>query len=47
MFKCIAPRDREGEDGLFVACLLYNSPDINASFEKEMNEAKKEENGKK
>ena len=46
MCKCIAPRYREVEDGHFVACHLYNTPEMNASFEKEMNEAKKEENGK-
>ena len=47
MCKCIAPRYREVEDGHFVACHLYNTPEMNASFEKEMNEAMKEENGKK
>ena len=47
MCKCIAPRYREVEDGHFVACHLYNTPEMNASFEKEMNEAKKEEDGKK
>lgn len=46
MCKCIEPRYREVEDGHFVACHLYNTPEMNASFEKEMNEAKKEENGK-
>ena len=35
MCKCIAPRYREVEDGLFVACHLYNTPEMNATFEKE------------
>mgnify|MGYP004572164509 FL=1 len=47
MCKCIAPRYREVEDGHFVACHLYNTPEMTASFEKEMIEAKKEEDGKK
>ena len=47
MCKCIAPQYREVEDGHFVACHLYNTPEMNKAFEKEMNEAKKEENGKK
>lgn len=36
--KCIAPEYREVEEGHFVACHLYNTPEMNADIEKKMKE---------
>lgn len=44
MCKSIVPEYREVEDGHFVACHLYNTPEMNKAYENEMKEstAKKE-----
>ena len=36
MCKCIAPEYREVEDNHYVACHLFNTPEMNAEIEAQM-----------
>lgn len=44
--KHCVPQYREVEEGHLVACHLYNTPEMNAEFEKEMEKNSREEHGK-